>query len=66
LRDEQGRFLPNPSGSRIEEELPLRSIRLVKVKGSYGTYLVKDWESYIRLVGALCTVGAIIVLTIIF
>jgi hypothetical protein len=65
-RDVQGRFLPNESALRTREELSLRSIRLVRVKGSYGTYLVKDWESYIRAIGALCVTGAIVLLTIFF
>jgi hypothetical protein len=65
-RDVQGRFLPNESASRNREESPLRSIRLVRVKGSYGTYLVKDWESYIRAIGALCVTGVIVLLAIFF
>lgn len=65
LRDPEGRFLPNPSESQ-EEESHLRSIRLVKVRGSYGTYLVKDWDSVIRAIGVFCTVGAVILMTYLF
>ncbi|WP_342047979.1 hypothetical protein [Bacillus sp. OTU530] len=51
LRDEKGRFLPNRESnlrSLIKEESPLESdesdkpIKLVKVKGSYGTYKIKE------------------------
>lgn len=66
LRDQQGRFLPNESQSRIKEEYPSRSIRLVKVKDSYGTYLVKDQDSFERAIGAVCYVGIIAILAIIF
>ncbi|MGM7723752.1 hypothetical protein [Metabacillus sp. Hm71] len=44
-RDSQGRFLPKESQSEIKEESRSRSdrmIKVVKVKGSYNSYLVKD------------------------
>ena len=59
-RDSQGRFT-----SEEPEELRLRSIRLVKVRGSYGTYLVKDADELVRLYGVVClvvTVGLLAVL----
>ncbi|MED3553982.1 hypothetical protein [Cytobacillus praedii] len=65
LRDQQGRFLPNESQLKTKEEYHLRSIRLVKVKGTYGTYLVKDWESIERAIGALAVISVIAILTII-
>jgi hypothetical protein len=47
LRDEKGRF--RPSSDRQVEESKYetgREIKLIKVKGSYGTYLVKTkWLS---------------------
>jgi hypothetical protein len=51
LRDEKGKFLPNHESNPrllIREESPLESdesnkpIKLVKVKGSYGTYKIKE------------------------
>ena len=66
LRDQEGKFLPNPSESQEEEEFRLRSIRLVKVRGSYGTYLVRDWETVERVVGFLLMLGSIIILSRIF
>ena len=65
LRDEQGRFLPNESRSEKKEELPSRSIRLVKVKGTYGTYLVKDREPLERAWGTVVTFATILFLLII-
>jgi hypothetical protein len=43
-RDEKGRFLPDrkertPAASRYES---VREIKLIKVKGTYGTYKVKS------------------------
>lgn len=63
LRDERGRLLPHESKSETRVELPLRSIRLVKVKGTYGTYLVKDWESIERAAGAISLIGLLGVLS---
>jgi hypothetical protein len=65
LRDQEGRFLPNQSKSP-EKDWSLRSIRVIKVKGSYGTYLIKDGDSFERLVGVICLLVAIAALTIIF
>ena len=77
LRDQRGRFLPNQKfiqrSSPIQEESELKSdnsvetikIRLVKIKGTYGTYLVKkrrftDEERVILYVVAALTILAII------
>lgn len=65
LRDEKGRFLPNELQSETKEEYHLRSIRLVKVKGTYGTYLVKDWESVERALGAIGLIGLVAVIAMI-
>lgn len=65
LRDDEGKFLPNPSESE-EEVYPTRSIRLVKVKGTYGTYDVKDWDMIGRVVGLFVMFGVIIILMAIF
>lgn len=66
LRDEQGRFLPNQSESEIKEELPLRSIKLVKVKGTYGTFKVKEKWLGDEEKGRLIALGVIIILAIVF
>ena len=66
LRDEQGRFRPNQSESKTKEELPLRSIKVVKVKGTYGTYLIKEPWLTEEAIGAILTVGIIALLVMIF
>src|SRR5216117_77875 len=65
LRDEQGRFRPNQLESKTKEELPLRSIKVVKVKGTYGTYLIKERWLNNEEKGRLMALGAIILLAII-
>ncbi|HWK24887.1 MAG TPA: hypothetical protein VNS08_17880 [Ureibacillus sp.] len=66
LRDQQGRFLPSQSESKTKEESPSRSIKLVKVKGSYGTYMVKEQWLSEEEKGRLMALGVIILLAIIF
>ena len=66
LRDQQGRFLPSQSESKTKEELHSRSIKLVKVKGSYGTYVVKEHWLNEEEKGRLMALGVIILLAIIF
>jgi hypothetical protein len=48
-RDERGRFLPNDFNKQEElllelsdEDVPPREFKLVKVEGTYGTYVVKE------------------------
>jgi hypothetical protein len=47
-RDEKGRFLPNDFNKQGELLLELsdddfpREIKIVKIKGTYGTYIVKE------------------------
>lgn len=56
LRDEMGRFTKSQ-----EEEYPYRSereIKVVKRKGTYGTYDVKDHEPYSTTDLLICTVVA--------
>ena len=65
LRDEQGRFLPNQSESEIKEELPLRSIKLVKVKGTYGTFKVKEKWLSDEEKGRVMALGTIVILAIV-
>lgn len=59
-RDALGRF--------AEEEKPepyaLRSIRLVRVKESYNSFDVRDWESVARAVGVVCVVAAVLLIAI--
>jgi len=55
LRDERGRF------AKEEEEYPYRSereIKVVKRRGTYGTYDVKDHEPYSTTDLLICTVVA--------
>src|SRR5690606_1658247 len=66
LRDQQGRFLPDKLKLRNKEELPLRSIKVVKVKGTYGTYLIKDRIFDESAFHMLITLGTIAILTILF
>jgi hypothetical protein len=66
LRDEKGRF--RPSSDRQVEESKYesgREIKLVKVKGSYGTYLVKtkwlsDGEMNLLLIAGILFLLALI------
>jgi hypothetical protein len=50
LRDENGRFLPKDQleelPSELDEEYEERNFKLVKIKGSYGSYEVK--EDYLK------------------
>lgn len=43
-----------------------RSIRVVMVKGKYGTYLIKEWEQYERAIGTVFILVAIVVIIIPF
>jgi hypothetical protein len=54
-RDEQGRFLPDPYELQSEEP-STRLIRIVRQKGSYNSYDVKDGLGFIRMVGAISVV----------
>jgi hypothetical protein len=67
LRDEKGRF--RPSSDRQVEESKYesgREIKLVKVKGTYGTYRVKTkWLSDEEM-DLLLVMGFLLVLAIIF
>lgn len=63
IRDEKGRFLPYESP--IQEASPSRSIRVVRKRGTYGTYDVLDADAWIRTVGAICVVGLFAVICII-
>ncbi|USK33165.1 hypothetical protein LIT25_21915 [Bacillus sp. F19] len=68
LRDEKGRFLPNES-SEIKEELPLRSDRpkkMIKIEGSYNSYLIKDRWFTDGEIDTLIVFGIFGVLAIIF
>lgn len=65
LRDQQGKFLLNESKSEIREELPSRSIKVVKVKGTYGTYLIKERVFEMAAFHMLITIGTIAFITII-
>jgi hypothetical protein len=69
-RDERGRFLPNDFNKQGElflelsdndEGETLRKIKLVKIKGTYGTYLVKE---KIKISDILMTFGIVISLVI--
>lgn len=66
-RDEKGRFLPNQVDDQLEStarELELRSIKLVKVRGSYGSYVVKDVKSDISEGIMILIISVMIVFTI--
>lgn len=65
LRDEKGRFLPNESPSRNKEEYPSRSIKVVKVKGTYGTYVVKEKVLDESFFHTLLTLGTVVFLSMI-
>ncbi|WP_307440737.1 hypothetical protein [Bacillus sp. V2I10] len=67
LRDEKGRFLPNES-SEIKEELPSRLDRprkVIKIQGSYNSYLIKDQWFTDGEIDALIVFGILGVLAII-
>lgn len=73
LRDEKGRFLPNHNQrSFIKEESQLESdrldkpIKLVKVKGSYGTYVIKERWFTEEERSILCMFAAITILVVLF
>jgi hypothetical protein len=59
-RDEFGRF--------AEEEKPepyaLRNIRLVRVRGSYNSYDVRDWAAIERAIGVVIVVAAVLLIAI--
>jgi hypothetical protein len=68
-RDERGRFLPNDFNkqgelllelSDDEDDIP-RSFKLVKVEGTYGTYVVKE---QMKISDVLMTGGIVISLVI--
>lgn len=67
LRDEKGRFLPSESPlNQTEEPLPGRSIKVVKVKGSYGTYVIKECRLSEEARYVLYAACSIIALALIF
>jgi hypothetical protein len=53
LRDEQGRFLPDPEFEPLSEEPSTRLIRIVRQKGTYNSYDVKDGLGFMRMLGAI-------------
>lgn len=74
-RDEKGRFLPNHESNPkllIKEESQLESgksdkaIKLVKVKGTYGTYLIKERWFTDEERAILYTLAAITILVVLF
>ncbi|RBP95387.1 hypothetical protein DFO70_103429 [Cytobacillus firmus] len=70
-RDEKGRFVSQnklPKKLKKQEgydDFPPRSIKLKKVKGTYGTYMVKDKlipDNLKSLIYICVTIGSLIVL----
>jgi hypothetical protein len=67
-RDERGRFLPNDFNKQEElllelsdEDVPPREFKLVKVEGTYGTFVVKE---KIKISDIMMTGGIVISLVI--
>jgi hypothetical protein len=67
-RDERGRFLPNYFNKQEElllelsdEDVPPREFKLVKVEGTYGTFVVKE---KIKISDIMMTGGIVISLVI--
>jgi hypothetical protein len=75
LRDEKGRFLPNDINqytfgrqgellldlSDIDEDEPPREIKLVKVEGTYGTYIVKEKMKVSDVITLVCLVIILVI-----
>jgi hypothetical protein len=75
LRDEMGRFLPNDINqytfgkqgellldlSDIDEDEPPREIKLVKVEGTYGTYIVKEKMKVSDVITLVCLVIILVI-----
>lgn len=68
LRDKKGRFLPNhESSTRKESQLNLdRPIKLMKVKDSYGTYVIKERWFTAKDRAVLYTFAVITILAIVY
>jgi hypothetical protein len=66
-RDERGRFLPNDFNKQgellleLSDDDPPRQFKLVKVEGTYGTYVVKE---KMKISDVLMTGGIVISLVI--
>jgi hypothetical protein len=65
-RDEKGRFLPNDFNKQEElllelsdKDVPPREFKLVKVEGTYGTYVVKEKmknSDFITVIGIVLSI----------